>query len=367
MKNYLREDLIGLKPYDAEGKPYVHKMDANEGPWDLPQGVREALAKDLIEGSHFNRYPDSNATNLREAIGKYCGVSPDQIIVGAGSDELIQVLITGSVNKGDRVIYPTPSFGMYRIFTLIAGGIPIEVPLGQEYEYNIDGFYGAISKHNPKLIFICSPNNPTGNTIDPKGLKNLIRDFSGIVAVDEAYGEFTNETVLKWIEEFPNLVVLRTFSKAFGLAGLRIGYCVCSPELAYQINRVKPPYNINSFSQNAAILALENINIVKKRIEIIIEQRKLMYHALKEMNGIKVYPSEANFLLIQVPHGNSVWQELLDRGILVRDFSDYPYLEGCLRVTVADEHANRDFIHAMMQILAPYKERGCRYSESRNC
>ncbi len=356
MKIYLREDLVDLKPYDAEEIPYAYKMDANESPWDLPLEVRQVLAQDLIEGGQLNRYPDSNSTRLRQSIGKYLGVSSKQVVVGAGSDELIQILTTAFVDKGDRVIYPTPSFGMYRIFTQIAGGVPVEVALEQDYEYDLDSFRLALTKHNPKLVFICSPNNPTGNMVEHEKLKDFICEFPGIVVVDEAYGEFTRETMIGWIDQLPNLVVLRTFSKAFGLAGLRIGYCLCNKELANQINRVKPPYNINSFSQKAAILTLENMDIVRERIDEILKQRELMYSALKGIDGIKVYPSQANFLLVQVPDGNSVWQGLYDRGILVRNFSNSPYLQNCLRVTVADEKANQSFIKAMKEILQ--KEEG---------
>ena len=163
---------------------------------------------------------------------------------------------------------------MYKISTIIAGGNPIEIPLSKEYEYDIDDFISAIHRYSPKLLFLCSPNNPTGNLLDLSQVRELIKDFPGIVAIDEAYGEFTRDTSLRLVKEFPNLLVLRTFSKAFGLAGLRIGYCVTSPELAEQLCKVKAPYNINSFSQRAGILTLENIDLVKDRINQIINQRK---------------------------------------------------------------------------------------------
>jgi histidinol-phosphate aminotransferase len=351
MKNYLREDLKDFKPYDADEKPCRYKMDANESPWDLPSVIRKALAEELIEGSGFNRYPDSNATQLRKAIGEYWGLSHDQIVIGAGSDELIQIILTGFVEKGDRVLMPVPSFGMYRVFTLMAGGIPMEAPLGEGYKYDIHSYDSALSKGMPKVIFICSPNNPTGNTIDPKGLKDFIKGFPGIVVVDEAYGEFTRDTMIRWTEELPNLLVLRTFSKAFGLAGLRVGYSVSSRELADQINRVKPPYNVNSFSQKAAIKILENKDIIKGRVDRILEERERVYRALDKIKDIQVYPSEANFLLIKVPCGDAVWQGLYDKGILTRNFSNNPYLKDCLRVTVAQKEANDSFLKALEEVL----------------
>lgn len=355
MSNYLRDDLINLKPYDAKEKPYEYKMDANESPWDLPKNIRETLAQELIDGGGLNRYPDSNASNLREAIAKYCKTQPSQILVGAGSDELIGILTTAFIDKGDAVLYPTPSFGMYRIFTLMAGGNPIEVPLGEGYEYDIDAFNLAISKYSPKLLFLCSPNNPTGNAMDPNEAKDLIRNFPGVVVIDEAYAEFSNKTMLNFIDEFPNLVILRTFSKAFGLAGLRIGYCVSNPGLVGQLAKVKPPYNINSFSQRAATLILENVDIVNQRIQEVISQREFLYQALKErlkeVPKVKVYPSEANFLLLRIPDGNAIWQELLNRGFLVRNFTGHPYLEDSLRITIADKDTNLKFLNAMMDIM----------------
>ncbi|HZJ57765.1 MAG TPA: histidinol-phosphate transaminase [Clostridia bacterium] len=350
--NYLRRDLMNLKAYDAEEKSCIYKMDANESPWDLPDSFREILARDLMDGKDFNRYPDSKSTNLRRAIGEHWGVSSDQVIVGAGSDELIQILITGFAGKGEGVAYPTPSFGMYQIFTLIAGATPMPIELGEGYEYDMEAFTSAISKYNPKVLFICNPNNPTGNLMDPDQLKKLINAFPGVVVIDEAYGEFAKASMIEYAIQVPNLVVLRTFSKAFGLAGLRVGYCITSPELASQINRVMPPYNLNTFSQDAAVLALANREQMDIRVKKIIEQRQIMYNALGKIDGLRIYPSQANFLLIKVPRGHLTWQQLLDRGILVRDFSGEPYLRDCLRVTIACEEANRAFISSMYEIFS---------------
>jgi len=353
MKNYLRNDLIDLVPYDEGDSTitYKYKLDANECPWDIPKRVKEILAKEIMDGGNLNRYPDSNSTLLREAIGEYCNVSSQQIIVGSGSDELIQILVTAFVDKGESVIFPVPSFGMYKIFTLIAGGKPVEIPLGEDFKYNIEVIKSAICKYNPKLVFLCSPNNPTGNIIGTNEVLEIAKNFEGIVVVDEAYGEFTQETSVNIIDKCPNLVVLKTFSKALGLAGLRIGYSISTPELAKQISKVKPPYNINSFSQKAAIITLENLDTVKKRVNEILQQKEFLYQALKDIRGIKVYPSEANFLLIHVPNGDIVYKKLMNKGILVRNFSKNPYLENCIRVTVGDQIANKAFIDAMKEIM----------------
>ncbi|MFY9178012.1 MAG: histidinol-phosphate transaminase [Caldicoprobacterales bacterium] len=353
MKNYLRNDLIDLVPYDEGDRTriYKYKLDANESPWDIPERVKKALAKEIMSGGNFNRYPDSNCTLLRKYIGQYCNVFPEQVVVGSGSDEIIQILVTAFVNKGDYVICPTPSFGMYRIFTSISGGKSVEIPLAKNFQYDTENINSAINKHKPKLVFLCSPNNPTGNVIEVNQVLEITKNFDGIVVVDEAYGEFTQGTMISLLDECPNLVVLKTFSKALGLAGLRIGYCICAPELAKQISKVKPPYNVNSFSQKAAIMTLENQDIVKERISEILRQREFLYQTLKQIPGIDVYPSEANFLLIRVPNGTMTWKKLMDKGILVRNFSHNPHLENCLRVTVGDQMANQCFIDAMKEIM----------------
>ncbi len=352
MKNYLRNDLVDLVPYAEEEKILAkYKLDTNESPWDIPSRVREALVKEIMDGSNFNRYPDSNSTLLREAIGEYCNVSSKQVVVGSGSDELIQMLVTAFIDKGDTVVFPTPSFSMYKIFTLIAGGRPVEIPLGIDFKYNVEDIKSAICKYGSKLVFLCSPNNPTGNIIGTNDVLEIAQNFDGIVVVDEAYGEFTQKSTINLIDKCPNIIVLKTFSKALGLAGLRIGYSISTPALAKQISKVKPPYNINSFSQKAAIITLENLDIVKKRVYEILKQREFLYQALINIPGIKVYPSEANFLLIHVPNGDSTWQKLIEKGILVRNFSQNPYLKNCLRVTIGDQIANQALVDALKEIM----------------
>ena len=349
--NYLRNDLVGLKPYKAVEIPYRIKMDANESPYDLPDGVKKQLADELLAGSGLNLYPDSESSNLRESISIYCGVQPENIIVGAGSDELIQVIVNAFIDKGDVVLYPDPSFGMYAIFTSIAGGISVEVPLKEDFSYDMKGFYKAIEQYKPKLIFICTPNNPTGNTVDLDELHELLKNFRGIVVVDEAYGEFCGSSVTEQVVEYPNAVVLKTFSKAMGLAGLRVGYLIGNKELVDQINIVKPPYNVSSFAQRAAQLVLENIDIIRERITVIINERERLYRRLACLDGVHVYPSKTNFLLLRVYDADKVYRKLLKDGILVRNFSGNSRLKDCLRVTVGTAENNDIFLQKLEQVL----------------
>lgn len=352
MINYLRKDLWDLKPYDANQQECKYKLDANESPWDLPEKIRAKLSNEILKGMNFNHYPDSDATELRKAIARYCNVDPENIIVGSGSDELIHTIISAFIEKGDTVLCPNPSFGMYKIFTKIAGGSPIEVPLDKDYKYQPDLILEMANKYKPKVIFLCTPNNPTGNSIPSSDIKTILDKFSGIVVIDEAYIEFAANSLAEDILKYPNGIVLRTFSKALGMAGLRIGYSISNKDLALQIYRAKPPYNVNTFSQKVAVLVLENIDIINKRISYIKEQRRKLVASLNRIEGIYSYPTEANFVLIKVPDGDKVYNALLERGILVRNFSNHPLLENCLRITVGDEDANKAFYRALKEIIS---------------
>lgn len=354
MIKYLRKDLWDLKPYDANQQECKYKLDANENPWDLPEKIRAELSEEILKGMDFNQYPDSDARELKKAIARYCNVDAENIIVGSGSDELIHIITSAFVEKEDTVLCPTPSFGMYKIFTKIAGGTPIEVPLDQDYKYQTDVILEMAKKYNPKIIFLCTPNNPTGNSIPFSDIKTILNTFSGIVVIDEAYIEFAGKSMAEDILKYSNGIVLRTFSKAMGLAGLRIGYSICNTDLALQIYRVKPPYNLNTFSQKAAILSLENIDIIQQRISYIKEQRKKLIALLNGIEGIHTYPTESNFILIRVPDGDKVYNALLEQGILVRNFSNHPLLENCLRITVGDEHANDALYRALKEIIPTY-------------
>ncbi|SFP62597.1 histidinol-phosphate transaminase [Caldicoprobacter faecalis] len=351
MAEFLRNDLKALKPYKVRSVPYKIKLDANESPYDLPEAIRQQLVKELMEGCQFNRYPDSDATALRQAISRYCGVSPDEVMVGAGSDELIRVIISAFVGKGDGVLCPSPSFTMYGIFTHIAGGIPVEVPLDDNFDYDVSAFYKAIEQYKPRVVFICSPNNPTGNVIDKDELMKLIKAFNGVVVVDEAYGEFCGDSIADQIVNYPNALVLKTFSKAFGLAGLRVGYLIGNRKLVEQVYAVKPPYNLNSFSQKAAQLVLENIDLFRSRIASMIHERERLYDKLRGVKGIEVYPSKANFLLIKVPDAEMVYKKLIGEGILVRNFPNDPRLKNYLRITVGTRQDNDAFVETLKRIL----------------
>lgn len=291
MKEYLREELRSLKPYQPGSEAYTLKMDANESPFQIPLEIRAQLASELLNGNSYHLYPDSDANALRDKLADYLAVSRENLLIGNGSDELIQIVTNAFASRGDAVLYPAPSFSMYGFYARVAGALPVEYALDEKFRYNIAEIQRAAAEYEPAILHICSPNNPTGSILPVSDILNIVRKFDGIVVVDEAYYEYYGESVVKYIETYPNLVVLRTFSKAMGMAGLRVGYLICNKMLAREIHKVKPPYNVNSFSQRAAELVLQHADIRKKRIAEILEARDWLYQALDGLRGVKPYPT----------------------------------------------------------------------------
>jgi histidinol-phosphate aminotransferase len=351
MTAFLRQDLSNLSPYTIEQIPYTIKLDANESPFDLPQNVRISLATEIMGGLRFNRYPDSDANHLREKLASNLGLHKNQLLVGTGSDELLQIIINTFVSKNDTVLCPYPSFGMYAVFTRIAGGVPIDVPLDENFAYNLDRFFHCVKKYAPKIVFLCSPNNPTGNLVNKEDILELLKGYNGIVVLDEAYVEFSGTSLIRELVEYPNAIVLRTFSKAFGLAGLRVGYLAANKELAEDLYRVKPPYNISNFSQRAACIMLDHTDEIKERVSEIISSREEMFGSFAKSNGLKPYPSEANFILVRFPDAKRIYNRLLENGILVRNFQNNVPLGDCLRITVGEKHENLNLIISLQQIM----------------
>lgn len=349
--NYLRDDLKCLVPYKVNNIDYDIVLNSNESPFDLPSSTKERLIEHIYNGGIFNRYPDPDATILREAIADYCGVRSENVLVASGSDELIKMIIDAFVDKGEYVLCPSPSFSMYSIYTKIGGGIPKEVKLKDAYRYDIDDFLEAGDRYDAKVVFICNPNNPTGTVMDKADIEYIIKNFDGIVVIDEAYFEFYGETMMDSILKYENAIILRTFSKAFGLAGLRVGYLVANKALIDGIYMIKSPYNINTFSQLAALELLNNLDEVEDRVSYIVSERDRMYRELKAFDTLDVIPSKANFLLIRLDDSMYVYERLVEKGILVRNFSQDDILSNCIRVSIGAKHENTKFLEALISIF----------------
>lgn len=336
-------------PYDPHLVPDVIKLDANENPFDFPPEVKQFI-REHLQPEHFNRYPDPTARELRGGLSQFTGVPADGIMVGNGSDELILNLML-TFGTGKEVLIVSPTFSMYRIHAQIAGARWREVPRGKNFELNTASLIESSAGQDVSMIFVCSPNNPTGNAVPPDHIEELLANTSALVVVDEAYIEFGGESCTRLLSFYPNLILLRTFSKAFGLAGLRVGYLLARPEVVAELMRVKQPYNLNAFSQITARAALQYRDSFLRQVELIKRNRDVLIRGMESISGVRVFPTATNFILFHTPlDGARVFTGLLENGVLIRNVSG-PALENCLRVSVGTEKENSTFLEKLKMLL----------------
>ncbi|MCO5171341.1 MAG: histidinol-phosphate transaminase [Planctomycetes bacterium] len=311
------------------------KVDQNENPWELPDAFKDEVFLRMRQAP-WGRYPEFVPRGLLEALARFAGWRPDGVLVGNGSNELISVVLQATVGEGVAVALPQPTFTLYASMVTTLGGRVVTVPLDAELRFDEGALLAAQAREGARVLIVCSPNNPTGSHLDEPALRRLLRAWQGLVVVDEAYQEFTGWSAVPLLAEFPHLVVLRTFSKAMGLAGLRVGYLLARPELATELDKVRLPYNLNRFSTIAAELALERYDeLLAPLVARLIDERERLAAAIAALPGFLPYPSRANFLLVRSawPPGE-VHAALAARGVLARDVSRYPMLAECLRVSV---------------------------------
>lgn len=337
----LRENIKRLVPYSSARDEYQGEasvfLDANENAFGSPLDQQ------------FNRYPDPLQYDLKKRITEIKGVPPRNIFIGNGSDEAIDILFRSFCNPGvDNVILVPPTYGMYEVSANINDIQARKVNLTEDYQLNLEGIAEAIDK-NTKLIFICSPNNPTGNSINRDDIQTLLANFSGIVVVDEAYINFSRQkSFIQELTECANLVVMQTLSKAWGLAGLRVGMAFASEEIIEVMNKVKPPYNVNESSQQLALAALANVGQVNEWIKETLTQRDRLVLQLKDFEFVvDIYPSDANFILVKTTNANGIYDYLVKQGIIVRNRSKVELCEGCLRITVGTPDENTILLEAL--------------------
>jgi histidinol-phosphate aminotransferase len=340
IKKLVKKEVAGLRAYNAKEIPCRIKLDANESPYGFAEAVQSAT------GIRTNRYPDPEAKVLRQLIAKDLRVGPENILFGNGSDELIYYLIT---TFGGPVLYPVPTFSMYGIIGQALGEETVAVPLDKEFDLDTDTFLAAVRKKKPKLVFLSSPNNPTGNCFSTDRILKVLEASKGIVVVDEAYQPFSSETgMLPLLQDYRNLVIMRTLSK-IGLAALRLGFMIADPEIIGEVNKVRLPFNLNSFSQALACAALKRKKEFRASIKTIVSERKRLLEEMERIEGVSPFPSEANFILFRVGDADSVYASLLRKGILVRNLNNA--VEGCLRVTVGTPKDNTAFLKTLKQIV----------------
>ena len=327
MEKYLRKEIKKLKTYDVVEKDYRIKLDANEG-------------IDWLDG--LNRYPVDRSDKLREKLSEKLGKSSDEIVLGNGSSELIELMMKVYLEAGETVASFSPTFSMYKIFTIIHKGEYTEYPLDNMETLNVDAFINFVKEKKAKLVIMSNPNNPTGTLIPKKDILKIVESVDAMVILDEAYIEFADYPQGDETREFENLVVLRTFSKAISLAGIRLGYMIANKETIDCINRVRSPYNVNSLTQEMGLKALENDSIISENIKTIKKERERMRGFL-EKNGIKPFSSGANFLFFKA--SIKIYKALCDNGILIRKFDGE--LESYYRLTIGTPEENNIVIKVM--------------------
>lgn len=335
------------------------KINQNENPFDLPEAVKRRVLEQALE-REWSRYPEFDPIELNARLAEFAGWRADGVLTGNGSNELIEALLLVVVGAGTRVVIPEPTFTLYALLTNLLGGEIVRVSLDAELEYDARGLARARRESAAPLTIVCSPNNPTGCVLSLDDLRALLSESDGLVAVDEAYHEFSGQSAVPLLHEFDNLVVLRTFSKAMGMAGLRVGYLMASPALVREINKARLPYNLNFISQMAAGAALEEAALLRINVARLVRERERLSAELRALPGVKVYPSQANFLLLELLDGSpaAVFEALYAQGVLVRNVSSYPRLERCLRVSVGSEVENDRFLEALRTTLGAAKVRG---------
>ena len=342
LNDFIRPNILAMKPYSSARDEYKEMagdmvfLDANENPFE--NGV--------------NRYPDPQQLKLKSKISELKGISTNHILLGNGSDEVLDLVFRAFCEPNqDQIITLPPTYGMYGVLANLNAIENIEIPLKLDFQLDINKILEAFNSHT-KLLFICSPNNPTSNSFKNKSVERLITEFKGIVVIDEAYIDFsTHESWTKRLNEFPNLIITQTLSKAYGMAGIRLGICFSSAEIITILNKIKPPYNVNELTQQCALERLGKTQVVSDEIQTILKQREWMRSELNKIPFIEmVYPSDANFILAKVDDANKRYSKLIAKGIVVRNRTNQPLCENCLRFTVGTIQENIKLIKALQAL-----------------
>ncbi len=340
INNLVRENVKSMKPYSSARDEFedfdtadMIFLDANENPFQ--NGV--------------NRYPDPQQGNVKKVLAKNKGVNTNQILLGNGSDEVLDLIFRAFCEpKVDNVITLPPTYGMYGVLANINAVENREVLLSNDFQPQVEKILDAVDK-NTKILFLCSPNNPTANSFSDESVAYLLKNFKGLVVIDEAYIDFSKkQSWMNELDEYPNLIITQTLSKAYGLAGIRLGICYASTEVIAVLNKIKPPYNVNELTQLRALERLSNPEKIESEIASIIQQREELLKVLNEVNFVeKIYPTEANFILIKVDNANKRYDELIAKGIVIRNRTTQPLCENTLRLTIGTKEENKKLIEAL--------------------
>ncbi len=345
----IRPLVRSLKGYPAPQQgEMIAKLNQNENPYDVPAEWKDEILESM-RSLEWTRYPVYDPPELRERLAGRLGVDPDRILLGNGSNQILFLLGTALLSPGDRVVIAPPTFSLFETSARIAHGSV--VPVDQNPDFSVDGPKVLAAAESARLTFLCSPDNPTGHTVPLEFLEQVCGRTSGMVAWDEAYGEFLGQTAVPLIDRHPNLVILKTFSKAFGLAGLRLGYLIGHPSVVAELKKVNIPFNVNLMSNLTALKLLDRPEWISEQVARIVFERNRLSEALRLVPGITPFPSAANFILMRTPDGNAVFSGLKAEGILVRPTEAHPLLKNCLRVTVGKPDENEAFLAALHRVV----------------
>jgi len=343
----IRNDIKSLTAYLVPDASGMIKLDAMENPFSLPDELKQAWAASLAN-IPINRYPDAGMPALRQAIAKREGVQADQILLGNGSDEIIQMLLIAS--EPGTCIVPAPTFVMYQLICRWFKRQIANVELQQDFSLDADAFLQVCAREKASIAFLACPNNPTGNLWPAETVQRIAKNMHGLLIIDEAYAPFSPRTHTQLIS--PNVAILRTFSK-MGWAGLRLGYLLGEADFIAHLNKVRMPYNINALTQQSAMFFLNHASAFEQQAEKVCQERAAMFKALAQLEGIESFPSQANFILIRVADANRVFNSMREKGVLIKNMHDsQPLLNQCLRITIGTPEENKVCIQVLKESLA---------------
>jgi histidinol-phosphate aminotransferase len=347
----INKRVRSLKAYHLEPESCRVKINQNENPFDWPKAVKEEIGRFCVERP-WNRYPPFIPEALRDALADYAGAARGGVIVGNGSNEMLLVLLLSLIKNGTSVVLCHPTFTVYRLLAEGLGAKIVTVPLNASLEYDVPAILEAAKRTTGSVIVLCSPNNPTGCAVSENEVRKILRHHTGFCILDQAYVEFGGYSAVPLLREFPNLVITRSFSKAFSGAGLRVGYLLGTQAVVDELNKMKLPYNINFFSEYTASVLLRNLDVVRERLSLITAERDALFAHLRSLPFDNVYQSSANFILVRCREMPELFAFLKKEGILVRDVSSYPMLENCLRISVGSAGENGALKKALQSFFA---------------
>lgn len=347
----IKSNVRAITAYTLSPLEAPIKINQNENPFGMPAEIKREVLRRAAEHD-WARYPEFVPSSLIEKLAKYSGWRADGVMAGNGSNEMIQSVINSTVEKGVLVVLPEPTFSVYRQVIQVAGGEVASVPLKENLTFDTARIKHEIVSRKADLAIICSPNNPTGCTISRDELTDILESTSGLIIVDQAYLELGGEDFVPLLEKYQNLVILRTFSKAMAMGGLRVGYCLAAPELITEFNKAKMPYSLNFFSMTAAEVALENLALLDPLVASMRSEKERLFGELQQIDGISPVPSEANFFVVKtaIPP-KKLFEELHSRGILIRDISKAPMLSEYVRISVGTPEENDRLIQSLREIF----------------